>query len=321
MKKIILLFAILFATTSIGQEVFNTQVQMNQTPNNATPDSLVTKNAGKVLTTTSIADLSTVLGIGNFLENVVEDTSPELGGQLNLNNFSIVGTGDVKIIGDGDFSGTLDVEGQTTLEDEVFLEAFPSARVDGVGTNYLFTDGSGNLQSGTLGAFASNYPTEDIRVIPSYMLPNSTQDIVIEAKNMNVVTTAQFTSFSSNLTINSQEIELNEFGSLIIRMNVTSNAVEGDAGIDLNNGLITSFPNAFSVINGTVSVPIESDWSSVVNLNVSSVGQAKIIGQNITGTGRNSSTSPGPGLILPPDVPISFVIRDRFTLATGMGAG
>ena len=42
-----------------------------------------------------------------FLKNVSEDTTPQLGGNLDLNNNDITGTGDVNLTGDGYFSGDL----------------------------------------------------------------------------------------------------------------------------------------------------------------------------------------------------------------------
>lgn len=45
------------------------------------------------------------IDVTNKLQNVVEDTSPELGGDLNLNNYNITGTGDIDIT--GTFTGTL----------------------------------------------------------------------------------------------------------------------------------------------------------------------------------------------------------------------
>ena len=42
-----------------------------------------------------------------FLKNVSDDISPQLGGNLNLNNKTITGTGDVNLTGDGYFSGDL----------------------------------------------------------------------------------------------------------------------------------------------------------------------------------------------------------------------
>jgi len=46
-----------------------------------------------------------VVGQGK-LENVVEDTTPELGGDLSLNNYNITGTGNISIT--GSYTGTLD---------------------------------------------------------------------------------------------------------------------------------------------------------------------------------------------------------------------
>tara|TARA_R100000353_G_scaffold6215_1_gene8389 strand:- start:261 stop:2762 length:2502 start_codon:yes stop_codon:yes gene_type:complete len=46
---------------------------------------------------------------GRYLENVVEDTSPQLGGNLDLNNHNIDGTGNIDTTGTATFSGDLTV--------------------------------------------------------------------------------------------------------------------------------------------------------------------------------------------------------------------
>ena len=55
-------------------------------------------------------------GGGGGLSNVVEDTTPQLGGNLDLNSNNITGTGDINITGDATFSGDLDVDGHVDLD-------------------------------------------------------------------------------------------------------------------------------------------------------------------------------------------------------------
>jgi hypothetical protein len=54
---------------------------------------------------------------GRYLENVVEDTTPQLGGNLDLNNSDITGTGDINITGSGTLSGDLTVDTNTLYVD------------------------------------------------------------------------------------------------------------------------------------------------------------------------------------------------------------
>lgn len=54
---------------------------------------------------------------GRYLENVVEDTTPQLGGDLDLNSSHITGTGDINIIGSGTLTGDLTVDTNTLYVD------------------------------------------------------------------------------------------------------------------------------------------------------------------------------------------------------------
>jgi hypothetical protein len=55
------------------------------------------------------------------LKNVVEDTTPQLGGNLELNSNSITGTGNIDITGTATFSGNVTLEGFTGNENEVVV--------------------------------------------------------------------------------------------------------------------------------------------------------------------------------------------------------
>ena len=112
MKKIILLFALLFATITFSQEVFTTQVKMKQTPSLAVPDSVVTKDANGILRTTSLADLTTVLlpiFSGDFVDKTTNQTIAgtktfndlELGGNIDANQQNIIDLSELSFNGSG----------------------------------------------------------------------------------------------------------------------------------------------------------------------------------------------------------------------------
>ena len=101
-------------------------------------------------------------GGGSGISNVVEDTTPQLGGNLDLNSNNITGTGNIDITGTLDVTGaatvggTLGVTGTTTVD--VFnagASTLASASVDGLlyvtGTNQLRFGGGQNtfLYKGT----------------------------------------------------------------------------------------------------------------------------------------------------------------------------
>lgn len=54
---------------------------------------------------------------GRYLENVVEDTTPQLGGNLDLNTSDITGTGNINITGSGTLTGDLTVDTNTLYVD------------------------------------------------------------------------------------------------------------------------------------------------------------------------------------------------------------
>ena len=55
-------------------------------------------------------------GGGGGLSDVVSDTTPQLGGNLDLNGNNITGTGDINITGNALFSGDLNVDGHVNLD-------------------------------------------------------------------------------------------------------------------------------------------------------------------------------------------------------------
>ena len=71
---------------------------------------------------------------GSLLANVVEDTTPQLGGNLDLNGNNITGT------------GSMNIDGSVSLGDWTITETGGSLYFSISGTNYMKLDGSGNLQ-------------------------------------------------------------------------------------------------------------------------------------------------------------------------------
>ena len=93
-------------------------------------------------------------GGGGGLSDIVSDTTPQLGGNLDLNSNNITGTGDINITGDATFSGDLDVDGHVDLDNvsiagvstfsgNVIIDANNQLRL-GTGENSFFYVGSDN---------------------------------------------------------------------------------------------------------------------------------------------------------------------------------
>jgi len=61
-------------------------------------------------------EITTSGGGGGGLSDIVSDTTPQLGGNLDLNSNNITGTGNIDVTGDATFSGDLDVDGHVNLD-------------------------------------------------------------------------------------------------------------------------------------------------------------------------------------------------------------
>jgi hypothetical protein len=70
--------------------------------------------------------------------NISVDTTPQLGGNLDLNSNDITGTGNI------DITGTLNVTGVSTFQDNVNVTGNLAVNPDGDGFTFPTTDGSAN---------------------------------------------------------------------------------------------------------------------------------------------------------------------------------
>ena len=92
------------------------------------------------------------------INNVVEDTTPQLGGDLDLNSSDITGTGNINITGaitsSGNITGTLATAAQPNITSVGTLTGFTSTGIDDNATSTAITiDSSGNVtinNSGTI---------------------------------------------------------------------------------------------------------------------------------------------------------------------------
>ena len=76
--------------------------------------SIILRDSGGTLGAFTAADSTVAASIAGGLANIVDDTSPQLGGNLDLNNRNITGTGDINTTGSLTISGNLTVNGTTT---------------------------------------------------------------------------------------------------------------------------------------------------------------------------------------------------------------
>jgi len=83
----------------------------------------VSVNTSGIITASSFyGDGSNLTGlthsqVSGVMVNLVDDTTPQLGGNLDLNSNDITGTGNINITGSGTFSGNVSIAGTLTYED------------------------------------------------------------------------------------------------------------------------------------------------------------------------------------------------------------
>jgi len=158
MKKFILIAFLLIYSLSFSQtiKVFNDPVKFRNTASDASPTLFMTKNVNDLLTETTFAELQTLLGLGVFLQNVVEDLTPQLGGGLDLNSFDITGTGNINNTGNITTSGTLQSL-DALITNDVRFSNYPNTRIDASAVNFLHTDILGNLLSSPVSFLSGIY--------------------------------------------------------------------------------------------------------------------------------------------------------------------
>ncbi|WP_428232473.1 IPT/TIG domain-containing protein [Flavobacterium sp.] len=166
------------------------------------------------------------------------------------------------------------------LNKDIKLTNYPLTRNDGqLSTNkVLSTDASGNLKLYSLPTF-SVYPAPFLRdVSPISILPNSTQNLTFEGAfftpDMTLLIVGQTVNYITFITDN------------LIKVNVTTGSAQGNFDVILNNGRIATFTDAILIVLGTVYNSIESEWVNKTNIDVSEIGSAKCIADNLNASAK-----------------------------------
>jgi len=229
---------------------------------------------GQVLTTdgTGVLSFSSASGGGGGISNVVEDTTPQLGGNLDVNSNDITGTGNINITGDvtatnlsgalptsnltgtvadnqlastflknivedtsPQLGGTLDVNGQN-ISGTVRLNGLTYPSSDGTSSQVLQTNGSGVLSFATVsGSGGSDIPSGTTMLFYETSAPTGwTKSTSINNHTLRIV------SGSGGVT-----------GGNVDFVNVFKNW-SNSATVDLSN-LYTGYENA----GGSVSVTVQ----------------------------------------------------------------
>ena len=146
----------------------------------------------------------------------------------------------------------------------------------------------------------------DIRVIPNSVLPSTTLDVVVECKDM---TSDSTVSFGTGLTLNSQAVELNKFGSFVVRANVTFDATEQAIDVTVNNGLIGTGVGLLNVLNGTSYIPTINDWTEL-SISAPDISQTSKLISTVLGTNNSAVWD---GVV---DETVDFVIKFNIKISS-----
>ena len=251
----------------------------------------------ELLVNTADGGLFTKIDDGSVVEvgSVIQDTTPQLGGNLDVNGNSITGTGDINVTGAvtaTSFSGPL--SGNATTATKVYVD---ESEDDNVNYNILFTD-----ENPGLGNSYHNLQVDNGGLVfnPSANLLSvqgvSGTSYVRSNKYYNHSNTTTFIDFSSN----------NDF---LFKTANTTRATISDSGLNVSGvATATSFSGSGSALTGLTgaSAATYGDASNVAQIVVNSDGKITGISNvpisgisnyaKYVGTGTpdlNSSTSYG----------------------------
>ena len=251
----------------------------------------------ELLVNTADGGLFTKIDDGSVVEvgSVIQDTTPQLGGDLDVNGNSITGTGDINVTGAvtaTSFSGPL--SGNATTATKVYVD---ESEDDNVNYNILFTD-----ENPGLGNSYHNLQVDNGGLVfnPSANLLSvqgvSGTSYVRSNKYYNHSNTTTFIDFSSN----------NDF---LFKTANTTRATISDSGLNVSGvATATSFSGSGSALTGLTGASAATyvDASNVAQIVVNSDGKITGISNvpisgisnyaKYVGTGTpdlNSSTSYG----------------------------
>lgn len=190
------------------------------------------------------------------LENVVEDTTPQLGGDLDINSNDITGTGNVTVVGTGTFVEIVKSGGTSSQ----FLKADGS-----VDSNTYVTSSINNIVEDTSPQLGGDLDTNGNDITGTGSI-NISGDLTTTGNNVNIgnanyglgVSTSAATLGSNRLQLLGTETVLNQAGADI------DFRVEGDTDVNLlfvdastdRVGVGTSSPSSTLHVNGTMTATI-----------------------------------------------------------------
>ena len=217
-------------------------------------DDMSSNSATLVPTQQSVkAFVDASLSSGNL--NVVNDTSPQLGGNLDLNSRDITGTGNINISGNATLSGNLTVNGTTTTVST---------------TNTVVSDSIIELANGTSGS-----PSNDAGIVIERGSSNNAFIGFDESADKFTVGTGTFTGAST--------------GDLSITTGTLVANIEGNITGNVTGDVTASVVKATNATAGTTSIQIgaSDDWTvEVGNFTINSASKTDALVFKYNGTAK-----------------------------------
>ena len=226
-------------------------------------------NAGIITATKFVGDGSLLTNIGGgaaALSNVVDDVTPQLGGNLDINNNIINGSGTISISGNiqatsftgplignvtGNVTGNADTANSantaTTATSAAGLTGSPAIQVASIVV-------SGNILADTV-SVASTLTYEDVTNIDSVGVVTARTGIKVLANGIDVVGVVTATSFSgdgSGLTNLPSDVVNDTTPQLGGNLDLNSKDITGTGNIDITGNLDVSGTSTFGA-NGSIT--------------------------------------------------------------------
>lgn len=261
------------AITIVGDDSTGTAVTVGET--------FKVAGAGGVTTAVS-GDTVTITGPTGTLSNVVEDTTPQLGGNLDLNTFTIDGTGNISITGDisTDAISIADNKITTTRSNDIL-----KLQTSGTGDIYI-----GKVEDGSLsfsGAFASNQGPQMAYITATASTQLNSTNIYPNARTAEIVLNADVTTGNRARITDAVDLDLN--GYSWSSSSFGAGPAQGKFTTIINSQATTETLGTAQAMTFGVAFPVGQNAGSTIN--VTNVMGARILNQFSTGSNDTVNVS------------------------------